>query len=91
MRDYLILDIPLFLSFKYLACFQTRLLSNIIMVFLFLAASHSIDGTSLASGSIWTLQNILKSKAEKKINFCIENRDVEIFADITQRIGKTSG
>ena len=50
--------------------------------------AHSLDGCSYPSGCVTTLQKFLKSSAEQP-NLCFNSDDVEVWADNTQRKGKT--
>ena len=52
--------------------------------------AHTIDGVSSASGSITTLRGVLKDSADNNRNFCFSSGDVDVFADNTQKKGKTS-
>ena len=52
--------------------------------------AHTIDGVSSASGSIKTLRGVLKHSADNNRNFCFSSGDVDVFADNTQKKGKTS-
>ena len=51
-------------------------------------SAHTLDCASTASGSIATLQKFLNNSASEP-NKCFPTGDVEIFADNTQRKGKT--
>ena len=51
--------------------------------------SHAFDGCSYPSGSVTTLQNFLQSSSQDE-NKCFESGDVEVWADNTERKGKTS-
>ena len=50
--------------------------------------AHALDGCSYPSGCVTTLQKFLKSSAEQP-NLCFTTGDVEVWADNTQRKGKT--
>ena len=52
-------------------------------------AAHSLDGATSASGSITTLRTWLKDSAINP-NTVYESGDVDVFADNTQRKGKTN-
>ena len=52
-------------------------------------SSHALDGCSYPSGSVTTLQKFLRSSSQDE-NKCFESGDVEVWADNTQRKGKTS-
>ena len=52
-------------------------------------SSHALDGCSYPSGSVTTLQKFLRSSFQDE-NKCFESGDVEVWADNTQRKGKTS-
>ena len=53
-------------------------------------AAHTIDGVSPASGSITTLQGVLKDNADNNRNFCFLSGDVEVFAGNTEKKSKAS-
>ena len=52
-------------------------------------SSHALDGCCYPSGSVTTLQKFLRSSSQDE-NKCFESDDVEVWADNTQRKGKTS-
>ena len=52
-------------------------------------SSHALDGCSYPSGSVTTLQKFLRSSSQDE-NKCFESGDVEVWAENTQRKGKTS-
>ena len=52
-------------------------------------SSHALDGCSYPSGSVTTLQKFLRSSSQDE-NKCFESGDIEVWADNTQRKGKTS-
>ena len=52
-------------------------------------AAYALDGSTTASGSISSLRNVLKASSHDP-NTCFDVGDVEVFADNTQRKGKTS-
>ena len=52
-------------------------------------ASHALDSCSKACGSVQTLKNFFKEKGTVP-NVCNIKEDIEIFADNTQRKGRTS-
>ena len=51
-------------------------------------SAHILDGASMASGSIPTLQKFLDNPASE-LNKCFPTGDVKIFGDNMQRKGKT--
>ena len=51
-------------------------------------SAHTLDGASTATGSIVTLQKFLNNSASEP-NKCFPTGDVKVFADNTQRKGKT--
>ena len=51
--------------------------------------AHSLQGMTSSSGSITTLQNFLKCSSNETKNTCFLN-DCDIFADNTQRKGKST-
>ena len=51
--------------------------------------THSLDGTTSASGSVITLRAWMKESA-KNPNVIYDSGGIDIFADNTQRKGKTS-
>ena len=52
-------------------------------------SSHTLDGCSYPSGSVTTLQKFLWSSSQDE-DKCYESGDVEVWANNTQRKGKTS-
>ena len=52
-------------------------------------AAHALDGGTTSSGSITTMRN-LSCQLATEPNACFANGDVDVFADNTQRTGKTS-
>ena len=52
-------------------------------------SSHALDGCSYPSGSVTTLRKFLQSSSQDE-NKCFGSVDVEVWADNTQRKGKTS-
>ncbi|XP_038068103.1 uncharacterized protein LOC119737671 [Patiria miniata] len=50
--------------------------------------THALDGASSASGSVTSLKKVLQNSSAKS-NVCFSSGDVDVFADNTQRIGKT--
>ena len=50
---------------------------------------HALDGCCYPSSSVTTLQKFLRSSSQDE-NKCFESGDVEVWADNTQRKGKTS-
>ena len=52
-------------------------------------SSHALDGCSYPSGSVTTLRKFLQSSSQDE-NKCFGSVHVEVWADNTQRKGKTS-